>query len=202
MTSNQVQKLKLASFSSLLLGAMLLLGGCIVTSVYPFYDAKSLSFEPRLLGQWNVETDSGEASEQWTFEQETNHSFKVSYVNNQTTSVMQGHTFKLKGELFLDLFTTDIDDEHQPPPIPAHMVVRLVEVGTTMRMVPMNYEWLGELLEKNPKALRHHIICAEEKKEHQRLVLTADTPELQRFLVAHLKTSEAWKGESKLRKKT
>lgn len=202
MTSNQVQKFKLASLCSLFLCGALLLGGCIVTSVYPFYDAKSLTFEPRLLGQWDVETDSGEANEHWTFEQETNHSFKVSYKNNQTTSVMQGHTFKLKGELFLDLLTTDIDDEHQPPPIPAHMVVRLVEVGTTMRMIPMSYEWLGELLEKNPKALRHHIIYADEKKEHQRLILTADTPELQRFLVAHLKTPEAWKEESKLRKKT
>ena len=41
------------------------LTGCIVTSVYPFYTAKDVAFDPSLLGGWtNVET----AGETWRLE--------------------------------------------------------------------------------------------------------------------------------------
>jgi hypothetical protein len=62
-------------------------------------------------------------------------------------------------------------------------------------MVGLDYDWLEKLLEKNPKAIRHHII---EDHGDGRLVLTADTAELQRFVVKHLKTEGAW-GEPALK---
>ena len=48
-----------------------------------------------------------------------------------------------------------------------------------------------ELLAKEPKAIRHCIL-PDEKPEDGRIVLTADTAELQRFVIKHLKTEKAW----------
>ena len=53
---------------------------------------------------------------------------------------------------------------------------------------------------KKPKALRHHIIAMGNKPEDQRLVLTADTPEFQSFMIKNLKTEDAWKDPFELKK--
>ena len=50
-----------------LLAAMaVLLGGCLVTSVAPFYTAKDLVFEPALVGDW-VENGKDADHEVWKF---------------------------------------------------------------------------------------------------------------------------------------
>lgn len=63
------------------------------------------------------------------------------------------------------------------------------ETGPTLEMAALNCEWLGILLEQNPKAIRHQVV---QGGGYKRLVLTADTAELQRFVVKHLKTEAAW----------
>jgi hypothetical protein len=172
-----------------------ILAGCLVTSVYPFYTAKDVVFEPAITGSW---TNSSDAQEHWAFEvKETNH-YQLTYANKDSTNVMQATLFKLHGNLFMDLFNPEIKDDVQPPPIPVHFVMRMTQIKPTIKMAPMNYDWLVKLLDENPKALRHHLIGEEKDKDKNRLVLTADTPELQAFLVKHLGTAEAWKDESEL----
>ena len=70
---------------------------------------------------------------------------------------------------------------------------RADQLAPTVKLASLNYEWLHELLAKNPKALRHHSIPSGDKPEDTRLVLTADTAELQQFILKHLKTEDAWK---------
>ena len=60
-------------------------------------------------------------------------------------------------------------------------------------MAALNYDWLKELLAKEPKAVRHHAIPTGDKSEDHRIVLTAETAELQKFIRTHLKTEGAWK---------
>ena len=45
---------------------------------------------------------------------------------------------------------------------------------------------------RNPKAIRHIVIKTGDRPEDGRVVLTADTAELQRFVIKHLKTKGAW----------
>src|SRR6266704_1494547 len=52
----------------LLVSGAALLTGCLVTSVYPFYQQKDLAFEPALLGDW---TNPKEAGEHWKFERDS-----------------------------------------------------------------------------------------------------------------------------------
>jgi len=46
------------------------------------------------------------------------------------------------------------------------------QTGPTPAMDARNYEWVGKLLQKNPKAVQHHVVQGGGDK---RLVLTADT---------------------------
>jgi hypothetical protein len=179
-----------------LTGLALALTGCVVTSVYPFYFEKDVAFEPGLLGDW---TKGQAAKERWKFERDGETAYRLTYTEGDKSSVMQARFFKLPGQTFLDLFASEPKDDGLPPAIPSHLLLRVVQTGPTLEMAALNYEWLGTLLEKNPKAIRHHVVQGSGDK---RLVLTADTAELQRFVVKHLKTEAAWKDGLELQRAT
>ncbi len=173
-----------------LAGLAVALAGCIAVSVYPFYAEKDVVFEPGLLGGW---TNPDNPQEHWKLEKQGERAYRVTQTDGAKTNVMTGHSFRLNGELFLDLFTAAEASEIVPPPIPSHMVIRVFQQKPTLRMATLNYEWLVTLLEANPKSLRHHVLVDEKDPNNRQVVLTADTAELQAFLIKHLKTEEAWK---------
>jgi len=183
--------------AGLLAIAMVLLTGCLVTSVYPFYNDKDVRFEPALVGTW---TNITQADEHWSFARSGTNMYQLAYSSEGKTAVMESRFFKLQEESFLDLFTTELKDDVEPPPIPSHFLLRVLQTSPTLKMAPLNYDWLVETLAKKPKALRHHIIAMGNKPEDQRLVLTADTPELQSFVIKNLKTEDAWKAPFELKK--
>ncbi len=182
---------------SLFASAAAFLAGCVVTSVYPFYTDKDLTFEPALAGQW---TKTQDEKESWAFEQEGQKGYRLTLVSGDKTNVIQAHLFKLRGETFLDLYGTDLMPETQPPPIPSHLLLRVFQLTPTIKLAAMNHEWLGGELEKNPKAIRHHQIKAGGDSKDYRLVLTAETPELQKFVIKYLGSEEAWKDTFELSK--
>jgi len=175
-----------------LAGLALALTGCVVTSVYPFYFEKDVVFEPALLGDW---TKGQSSSEHWKFERDGGTAYRVTYTLGEGSSVMQARLFKLRGQRFLDLYASERSGDGLFPTIPSHLLLRVLQTGPTLNMRALNYDWLGKLLDKNPKAIRHHVV---EVGRDKRLVLTADTAELQRFVVKHLKTQAAWKDDSEL----
>ena len=181
---------------SLLVVVAIALTGCLVISVYPFYTPKDVVFESGLIGSW---TNRTEANERWIFAKENTNAYRLTYVSGDKTNVMQAHLFKLKGQAFLDLFTAEQKDGIFPPPIPSHLLMRVFELSPTLRMAPLGYEWLAGVLEKKPKVLRHHVVSGSNNKDDQGFVLTADTDELQRFVLKHLQTKEAWTNQSELR---
>ena len=57
----------------------------------------------------------------------------------------------------------------------------------------LEYDWLKKLIEKDPKAIRHIIVPKKLGEEGEGdLVLTADTAELQKFILKHEKTEGAF----------
>jgi hypothetical protein len=173
----------------------LALTGCIVTSVYPFYTDKDLVFEPGLAGQW---TKVGEKAEEWNFAKQGANAYLLTQIENSQTNVMQAHLFKLRGEMFLDLFAPDQDAGGCPPAIPSHLLLRVFTLSPKVRLASINHQWLTELLDKEPTAVRHQTLKTGEKVEDRRVVLTGETLELQAFIGKHLKSEEAWKDEFEL----
>lgn len=192
MNTNQKNRMKFMKklIIPLLSAAAIMLGGCVATSVYPFYGENDPVFEPALLGHW---TKVQHPDERWTFEQSPESRYRVACVAKGSTNIGQAHFFKLEGQSFLDFSATTWKEDIQPEPVPSHILARVTQITPTIKMSELSYDWLKELLATNPAALRHLAIKTGDNPEDRRIVLTADTAELQRFVLSHLRTESAWK---------
>ena len=172
-----------------LTGLVLALTGCVVTSVYPFCFENDVAFEPALVGDWKKTDQPGE---HWRFEQASGNGYRITSESGEKITVFQGYLFKLQGQSFLDLTTTGWKEDIQPEPVPSHLLARVVQLTPTVKLSAIDYDWLKDLLAKNPKAIRHIVLPTGEKPEDRRIVLTADTAELQQFVLMHLNTEGMW----------
>ena len=173
------------------------LTGCLVVSVYPFYNDKDTVAEPGLLGNWSK---VGTPSEKWVFAAQTGTAYRLTETTEHKTYVVTAQPFRLKGQLFLDVVSPKVSGDDLPPHVPTHMVMRVPQLAPTLRLVPLDYEWLDKLLEREPDTLRHHAVLTGGASDDKFTVLTANTAELQLFLLRHLDTTNAWEDPIELKR--
>jgi hypothetical protein len=184
------------SLTTVLLGAATaVLAGCVVTSVYPFYTEKDLFFEPALVGDWIKQTKDSDR-EVWKFEKSGDLAYRFTLIETSRATVTEAHIFKLQGQLFLDVASIE-QDYHVIPP---HYLLKVSQVTPTLRMSELSDDWLKALVTKKPSAILHHFVKTGDHSDDLRVVLTADTPELQTFVLKNLKTPGAWKDELELKR--
>lgn len=171
----------------LLVVAAAILTGCVVTSVHPFYTAKDLVFEPALVGNWIKEGKDADG-EVWKFEKGRESTYRFTLIESRKATVMEVHAFKLQGQLFLDLFSLERDYQI----IPAHFLLKVSQLTPVLRMAELNDEWLKKLLSKDPSAIQHTSVATGDQPDDRRTVLTTGTAELQKFILQHLTTEDAW----------
>lgn len=171
--------------------ALVLLTGCVTLSVYPYYTAKDLTFDPALLGTW-VDPENTNADRQtWTFDKINERAYHLTVTENDEKTEFDVRLFKLKGHTFLDCFPRNHDDFSTP----CHLLLRVDRIQPVLETRLLSYEWVDDLLEEHPKAIRHSVIPKAGAKgdDSKGFVLTADTAELQKFILKHIQTKEAWK---------
>ena len=167
--------------------AAILLAACI-PSVNPFYTDKDVVVDPHLVGEWQEKGNTNDP-DVWKFEQLTNKVYQLTVTEKDKTGSFSARLFKLKQEQFLDLVPNDCNYASNQSDLvafsmfPGHLLMRVRQIEPELKFAGCDYEWLQKFLEKNPKALAHHI-------ESDRVVLTADTRDLQKFVLKHLGTNE------------
>ncbi len=178
--------------------AVALLAGCVVTSVYPFYTAKDLTFEPALLGTWSDPEKTNDGTDTWVFEPIAATAYKLTVRDNSETNEFDAHLFTLGGQQFLD----SLPRTRTAYQTPTHVLLRVKSISPTLQLELLSYEWLGKLVEQNPKAIRHIIVPATAGKDNDNdgLTLTADTAELQKFIRKHRDNTNAWVAPMVLKK--
>ncbi|HKS38638.1 MAG TPA: hypothetical protein VJW76_15705, partial [Verrucomicrobiae bacterium] len=161
-------------------------------SLNPLYTDKDLLFEKALVGVWVENDDSREA---WAFERRGEKGYKLAYTVDGKTGEFEAYLLKLGETLFLDLYPDDEgfkemnrNDFYKSHFLPAHTFAKVTQIEPTLQMAFLNPDWLKELVEQNPKAIRH-------EKNGDRIVLTASTKELQEFVLAHARTKNAFGDE-------
>jgi hypothetical protein len=171
-------------YVTLCFGLALLLSACI-PSVNPFYSDKDIVFDPRLVGSWHDKDEANE-SQVWQFEKADDRSYKLTITEKEGKQGEFGaRLFKLRDEYFLDLVPTECDfatnqaDIVAGAMIPGHLIVRVPQRGPELKLAFFDFDWLAKHLEKHPRSLAHH-------REGDRVLLTAKTRELQRFVLKHL----------------
>lgn len=162
-----------------------LLAGCI-PSLHPLYTEDDLTFEDGLVGVWEGVPEDG----RWSFEQAGPNAYKVTYVQDGKPGRFEGHLLRIGEQLFLDLRPEEPDiaanDYYKLHLIPAHTFLRVDLAADTFTIRPLDYRWLADLLDKDPKAVAH------ERIEDDMVVLTAPPKELQAFLRRHLENKDAF----------
>jgi hypothetical protein len=174
---------------------ILLLPGCVVTSVCPFYTAKDLVSEPALVGDW-IKEGKDANHEVWKYEKSGDLACRFTLIEPSKATVMEAHAFELQGQLFLDIASIE-QDIHVIPP---HYLLKVSQLTPTLRLSQLDHDWLKKLLGKDRAILPHHLVGNPDEPDELRVVLTAETPELQKFILEHLKTKEAWKDDFELKR--
>lgn len=172
--------------------AAAILAAACIPSVNPFYTDKDVVFDQRLLGEWQEKGNTNNP-ELWKFEKSSNNTFKLTVIEQEgKTGEFAAHLFKLKQEQFLDLIPTDCNFATNQADLvafsmfPGHLLVHVPQIEPELNPAFFDFDWLDKYLKQNPKALAHHT-------EYDRVVLTADTSDLQKFVLKHLGTNELFK---------
>jgi hypothetical protein len=178
---------------------LLLVTGCVVTSVYPYYTEMDIVFEQALLGDWTDGKSDSNTNEAGRVEQSGQMGYRLTSLGENETNSVNFHVFRLGQQLFMDMCPTNQSLEL----LPTHQLQKIKRTGATLEMASLNYDWLEKLLEKNPKAIRH-MVLQKKNEQHQsdRIVLTADTAELQKFVLKYLNNTNAWSEPSLIKVKS
>jgi hypothetical protein len=175
---------------------LLLVTGCVVTSVYPFYTGKDVVFDQTLLGDWVDAVKTNEPNEFIRVERLGEKGYLVTAFTGSETNSSEAYLFRLKRQLFLDVFPTNRSLEY----LPVHQVSKVTSLTPKLESMDLNYDWMAKLAEQKPDAIRH-LVLPDKPGDTQggRIVLTADTQELQRFLLKYVDNTNAWKEPSALK---
>jgi hypothetical protein len=171
--------------------ALTMLAGCIVMSVYPFYNDQDLTADPGLAGQWANTTSTNET---WQFTSSGPKSYTLTTIDSASTNTFSAHLFQLKKYQFMDFLTTNRDMYVMP----MHLIAKAERNGTNLSMHFLDYGWLTGLLETNPAVLRHIVVPAnpDDTNNDNMLYLTAGTSDLQKFLLKHAEDTNAFTADS------
>jgi hypothetical protein len=156
-----------------------LLGGCVL-SLHPLYEESDLIFEKKLLGTW---AKSG-SRETWQFKQGKGDGFyKMTYTDDKgVKGSFDAGLGKINNIMFLNIFPQEPklkqNDYYKFHILRAHSFIRIEQIEPTLVMRVMNPDKTKEILKSDPNLIKYEIV-------QDRIVLTASTEELQKFMKAH-----------------
>jgi hypothetical protein len=166
-----------------------IIAGC-VPSWNALFTEKDLIFDAKLVGTFN-----GDDGEVWEFAKDGDKRYKLTYTDKNGKASFEAHLLKLQDRQFLNVHLDEsgyeglkLDALTKITMFPTHLFFRVDEIGTSLKMAAPNPDWLGKHLEKDPKAIAHL------RKKDGILLLTAETKELQAFVLKHA-TGEAFFGD-------
>lgn len=163
-----------------------LLASCI-PSVNPFYTDKDVVFEQRLIGTWQ-EKDKSDEPQIWKYEEGKDKAYKLTVTEKEgKQGEFEARLFKLKQDYFLDIIATEIGtnvaDLVKASIIPGHLLMRVSQLEPELKFAMIDVDWLDKHLKEHPKALAHH-------RDDDQIFLTAETTDLQSFVLKHLGEDE------------
>lgn len=189
--------MKLKAIISIAL-VIVLLQGCIVKSLHPFYSKKDLTFRKELLTTWG-DQDGGK----WDIHasKDSPDAYEMHWSKPNTEEVVfLTHLFTLDDQLYLDFFpvtaggnTMALFDMHM---MPTHSIAKVqMLTNEEVQILWFNEDWLKLLFDENRIKIPHEVIDDEVQrdKDDKTYVLTASTEELQKFILKYGKDPRAFK---------
>jgi hypothetical protein len=172
------------------LAAVALLFCACIPSVNPFYSEKDITFDTRLVGEWQEKDAQGEP-QVWKFDANGTNAYQLTVTEPKgKTGKFDALLFQIKDQSFLDLIAADCNYATNQADLvgvsmfPGHLLVRVVQLEPDLKLAMTDFDWLEKYLKQNPDALPHRADAS------RGILLTASTRELQKFVINHLGENE------------
>lgn len=179
---------KTIALTSLLL--ILVMQGCVVKSIHPFFKESDVVLRNELVGSW-LDNDSN----RWNIHVNPfkPNSYELHYIKGSRDVAFAGNLFTLDGHLYLDLYPVSDNTEDMPyfdvHLVPTHSVAMVEKLTTSdVHIRWFNEEWLQSLFAQNKIRISHEMIVDANQKPGEddgMYLLTATTDELQKFIVKY-----------------
>jgi hypothetical protein len=150
----------------------LLSSGCLVLSLQPVYDDRSIAWDEALLGEWRDEEDNVEV----TVERGEWRSYRIRYKRPADEGEFTAHLTAVDDTYYLDLMPLRGQD-HGPVLIPGHLVLRLMRDDEGWQVEAIDYDRARARLMQGSK---NGLAAALDQR--QNVVRTGGTSELRRWL--------------------
>ena len=151
--------------------AAVLSSGCLVLSLQPAYDDKSIAFDEALLGKWSNTEDQTLA----TIERGEWRSYKITYVDHSTTRTFQGNLTTIGAMRLLDV-TESRGADPGPYLVPVHGLFRIELDGDRLTAAALDYQWFTRAMAQ--KTIKLPVSF----DDRRNAVLAASTADLRRWL--------------------
>ena len=166
---------------------------CIpILSLNPLYTEKDLIFEPALIGVWS-ETNSRET---WEFTNDGGESYDFIFTDeNGEAGRFDAYLVRIQNKMFLDIVPKEPElyenEYYRFHLLPVHSFLYIAQIEPRLQMAMLELDWLKELIEKSPTAIKHEII-------DDGILVTASTENLQKLWVEHVDTEDAYSSLSNM----
>lgn len=195
-----IMKKRILTISAAL--AAMVLGGCWLKSVYPFYLPQNLTFDEALVGTWiEKDTEMDNTEKAWVFTHAGENRYRLEIRDpDDGPSEFDAWLFKLQNHLFLDLLST----KREISTLPGHHLLLVEQIQPNLILRIMDIEWMTDWLKAHPDSLRHVKLNDPDNPEDPdkyEVVLTEDTVALQQFVLKHFKDEGFWDDDAQELKK-
>jgi hypothetical protein len=159
-----------------LLAISIFISSC-VPSIHPLYKQGETIVESFLLGEWK----SGDES--WNFTNQVNDHYLLSHNDGENSAEFEVHMVKLDGKYFLDITPREVetcDYLQSVTTLSVHTFAYIEPEGDNIQLRFMSMELLENGLKSGGVSVSHI------KDSEEAIILTAQTDELQAFVVKNL----------------
>lgn len=193
--------MKTKLFAVLALMAVVL-QGCIVKSLHPFYSEDKVIFKPELINTWE-DQDGGK----WFVQpvKEKPNAYEMRWNKNGKDAIFIAHLFMLEGEMYFDFLPISKDEGEDEfylfnlHLLPTHAVAKVEMLnGKQVNIKWFNEEWLRSMFDNNRIKISHEAVMDESPKDEndKYYVLTASTAELQKFIIKYAHENDAYDNDN------
>jgi hypothetical protein len=187
-------------FLSLLVLVAIVVQGCIVKSLHPFYAQSDLIFKKELVNTW-LDQDGNK----WKISRVEDQAaaYQMTFAKGDQEATFLVHLFDLGGTQFLDFvpLSSDgsINDLFEMHLLPSHSVAKVEKLSNQVVSIKwFNEEWLRNLFQQNKIKISHEVIVEENSgnDEDKAYVITASSEELRKFLMKYGNDKSAFEGDN------
>jgi hypothetical protein len=174
---------------SLILPLLILLCGCFVVALHPLYTEKDVIFDSKLVGDWREDKEEPDI---WKFEKSGESLYRLTILQKEVTNIFDARLVKLQTNLFMDLELSE-NARNQIENmglygvwlVPGHVFFKVKLDNSKLHLNPLAPDWLKDTLATNPAAVKHENL-------DKRIILTASTEELQKFVLKYVNDTNAF----------